>query len=45
MVGLKDNDWKKQVKNTAEHHKRDGDKWGEKKALSQKIRAKKRDFW
>ena len=45
VAGLKSGDWKKQVKDTAAHHQRDRDKWGEKKALSQKIRAKKREFW
>jgi len=45
VAGLSGNDWKKRVRNTAEEHQRARDKWGEKKALLQKIKAKKRDFW
>lgn len=45
VAGLKSSDWKRQVRDTAEQHQRARDKWGEKKALFQKIRAKKREFW
>jgi len=45
VAGLKSSDWKKQVGSVAEEHQRARDKWGEKKALLQKIRAKKRVFW
>ena len=45
VAGLKGSDWKKQVSNVAQDHQRSRDKWGEKKALLQKIRAKRREFW
>ena len=45
VAGLKNSDWKKQVRNVTQKHQRSRDKWGEKKALLQKIRAKRRVFW
>lgn len=45
VAGLKSGDWKRQVRDVADEHQRSRDKWGEKKALLQKIRAKKREFW
>jgi len=45
VAGLKSSDWKKQVRNVAMEHQRARDQWGEKKALLQKIKAKKREFW
>jgi len=45
MAGLKSSDWKKQVRNVASEHQLVREKWGEKRALLQKIRAKRRDFW
>jgi hypothetical protein len=45
VAGLKSSDWKKQVRNVTTEHQRARDKWGEKKALLQKIKAKKREFW
>lgn len=45
VAGLKNSDWKKQVRSVAVEHQRARDKWGEKKALLQKIRAKKKEFW
>jgi len=45
VAALKGSDWKKQVRSVAQEHQRSRDKWGEKKALLQKVRAKKREFW
>lgn len=45
VAGLKSSDWKKQIKKVAEEHQRSRDKWGEKKALLQKIRVKRKEFW
>ena len=45
MAGLKASDRKKKVENVAKEHQRSRDQWGEKKALLQKIKAKKREFW
>lgn len=45
VAGLKGSDWKKQVRGVAEQHQHARDRWGDKRALLQKIRAKKRDFW
>ena len=45
VAGLRSSDWKKQVRSVSMEHQRSRDKWGEKKALLQKIRAKKREFW
>ncbi|KAF9643383.1 hypothetical protein BDM02DRAFT_3191751 [Thelephora ganbajun] len=45
VAGLKSSEWKKQVRTVAEQHQRARDKWGERKALLQKIRAKQREFW
>lgn len=45
VAGLKNSDWKKQVRNVALEHQRARDKWGERKTLLQKIKAKKREFW
>jgi len=45
VAGLKGSDWKKQVRDVAQEHQRSRDKWGEKKALLQKIRAKRKEFW
>ncbi|KAF9779597.1 mitochondrial ribosomal protein subunit L20-domain-containing protein [Thelephora terrestris] len=45
VAGLKSGVWKQRVRNTADLHQRERDKWGEKKALAHKIRAKKREFW
>ena len=42
---MKSSDWKKQIKKVAEEHQRSRDKWGEKKALLQKIRVKRKEFW
>ena len=45
VAGLNSSDWKKQVRTVSEEHQRPRDKWGEKKALLQKIRVKRKDFW
>jgi hypothetical protein len=45
VAGLKSRDWKRQVRDVAEQHQSTRDKWGEKRALLQKIRTKKREFW
>jgi len=45
VAGLKSSDWKQQVRNVTEERQRARDRWGEKKALLQKIRAKKREVW
>jgi len=44
VAGLKGSDWKKRARNVAQEHQRSRDKWGEKKALLQKIRVKRRVF-
>ena len=45
VAGLKGSDWKQQTRSTAEEHQRARDKWGERRALLQKVRVKKREFW
>ena len=45
VAGLKSSDWKSQLRHTAVQHQSARDKWGEKKALLQKIRVKRREFW
>jgi len=45
VAGLKGSDWKKQVRNVAQEHQGSRDKWGEKKALLQGVKAKRREFW